>query len=392
MVGVTFLHLAAEAAIVALSDHNGIATERQHWRKVEAATELHTRGVLSTDLSPILELLNQARKDAGYEGEDPDFGDWTSESLLSAIEDVVKAAEEATSTVQDDDEEAATAADPSEGFDPMTPAGLATQLSVDLGWSARLREDRRRATKLQTPSQRQATETLLQRALALGTEAVALTGSTVRGQRTAVSDLDLMIVGQRPDVGGIREDVDVYAASTKAFWERLLAGDDYIQWTLRFGCILHDDGILQAASRYIQENGLVPSAERKLIQAHRGLGLAWSVLESGDLEAAREQCRAALTTIARWLLLANGEFPLSRDELSDQLLALGCFDLAAALHRLIHDEPSGDELRTGLEVGGKLMNTPPRRAAAPSPITLRRRRQQNARGALSPTSPRASDS
>jgi hypothetical protein len=174
-----------------------------------------------------------------------------------------------------------------------------------------------------------------------------------------------MIVGQRPDLGGIQEDVDVYAPSTKAFWERLLAGDDYIQWTLRFGCILHDDGILQAASRYIQENGLVPSAERKLIQAHRGLSLAWSVLESGDLEAAREQCRAALTTIARWFLIANREFPLSRDELSDQLLALGCFDLAAALHHLIHDEPASDELRTGLEVGGKLVNTPRQRGDSP---------------------------
>lgn len=69
----------------------------------------------------------------------------------------------------------------------------------------------------------------------------------------------------------------------KAFWERLLAGDDYIQWTLRFGCILHDDGILQAASDCIEEKGLTPSAERKLIQARRGLGLAQLVLESGDM-------------------------------------------------------------------------------------------------------------
>jgi hypothetical protein len=30
-----------------------------------------------------------------------------------------------------------------------------------------------------------------------------------------------MIVGQRPNLGGIREDVDVYAANPKAFWERL---------------------------------------------------------------------------------------------------------------------------------------------------------------------------
>lgn len=94
VVGVTFLHLAAEAAIVALAELHGIDTERQHWRKAEAATELHTRGILSTDLSPILELLNQARKDAGYEGEDPDLGDWTSEDLLSTVEDVVHTAEE----------------------------------------------------------------------------------------------------------------------------------------------------------------------------------------------------------------------------------------------------------------------------------------------------------
>ncbi|HEY5320846.1 MAG TPA: HEPN domain-containing protein [Galbitalea sp.] len=94
VVGVTFLYLAAEAAIVALSELNGIATERQHWRKAQAAGELQTRGVLATDLSPVLELLNQARKDVAYEGEDPDFGSWSSEDLLSAVEGVVSRAEE----------------------------------------------------------------------------------------------------------------------------------------------------------------------------------------------------------------------------------------------------------------------------------------------------------
>ena len=240
----------------------------------------------------------------------------------------------------------------------MTAVDTATLLSVDARWSARLRGDRGRAIKLQTRPQWQATETILQRALILGAEAVALTGSTVRGQRTAISDLDLMVVGRRPDLGGIREDVDVYAARANAFWERLLTGDDYVQWTLRFGCILHDNGILQSASRYIEEHGLTPSAERKLAQARRGFSLARLVLEGGDVEAAREQCRAALTTIARWWLIANGEFPLSRNELSDQLLTLGCVDLASALHSLIHDEPSREELRTCLEFAEKLIGTP----------------------------------
>ncbi len=108
MVGVTFLHLAAEAAVVALAELNGIATERQHWRKGEAATELHARDVLATDLGPMLELLNQARKDAAYEGEDPDLGDWTPEELLSTVEDAVHTAEEAALAVPDDEREGAT--------------------------------------------------------------------------------------------------------------------------------------------------------------------------------------------------------------------------------------------------------------------------------------------
>jgi predicted nucleotidyltransferase len=245
----------------------------------------------------------------------------------------------------------------------MSAANEASQASADARWSTRLREDRRRAVELQTSSQREATETIRQRAVARGVEAVALTGSTVRARRTALSDLDFMIVGERPDSSGIREDVDVYAASAKAFWERLLAGDDYIQWTLRFGCILHDAGILRAANRHIEENGLMPSAERKRIQVHRGLSLAWCVLDSGDIDAAREQCRAALTTIARWLLIASGEFPLSRDELSEQLLMLGCPELAAALHRVIHNEPSLAELRIGLRLGENLITAPPRPTA-----------------------------
>jgi hypothetical protein len=102
VVGVTFLHLATEAAVVALAELNGIATERQHWRKGEAATELHTRGILTADLGPMLELLNQARKDAGYEGEDPDLGDWTSEELLSTVKDAVHTAEEVALAVPDE--------------------------------------------------------------------------------------------------------------------------------------------------------------------------------------------------------------------------------------------------------------------------------------------------
>jgi len=69
-----------------------------------------------------LELLNQARKDAGYEGEDPDFGDWTSETLLNTIEDVVRTAEDTAHSAQgedgDEDEEGARATDTPEESTP----------------------------------------------------------------------------------------------------------------------------------------------------------------------------------------------------------------------------------------------------------------------------------
>jgi hypothetical protein len=254
----------------------------------------------------------------------------------------------------------------------MSPVDAVGAVSADAAWSARLLADRRHATNLQTHSQRRAAATILARALALGAEAVALTGSTVRERRTALSDLDVMIIGARPDISGVCEDVDVYATSASAFWARLAAGDDYIQWTLRFGWILHDDGILHAASRHIERYSIMPSPERKLVQADRGLRLARAVLESGDTEAAREQTLAALTTVARWLLIVNGRFPLCRDELAQQLRALGHVELATALHRLIHHEPSTEELQGGLQLGERLIARGDGARPAAAPTSARR--------------------
>lgn len=78
---------------MALAGAHGIPTERQHRLKAEAARELHARGLLPDDLLPELELLNQARKDAGYEGEDPDLGDQHPAELVARIEVAVRAAE-----------------------------------------------------------------------------------------------------------------------------------------------------------------------------------------------------------------------------------------------------------------------------------------------------------
>lgn len=92
---IMFLHLAAEAAIVALADREGIDTKKRHDLKADAAHELFSNGLVSEDLSESLRSLNQARKDATYEGEDPELGEEDLAALTERIEAVVAAAEEA---------------------------------------------------------------------------------------------------------------------------------------------------------------------------------------------------------------------------------------------------------------------------------------------------------
>jgi len=94
VVAITFLHLAAEAAIVTLAEREGIPTQKSHVKKAAAAHELHERQMVADDLRPTLTMLNQARKDAGYEGEDPDLGEQQLGDIAVRIEAVVRLAEE----------------------------------------------------------------------------------------------------------------------------------------------------------------------------------------------------------------------------------------------------------------------------------------------------------
>jgi biotin operon repressor len=82
-----------EAAIDALAEKHGIEIEAKHWRRAEAATELHEKDLLPQDLSDLHRLLNEERKGMFYEGEDPELGDLSMEDVLSEIETAVEIAE-----------------------------------------------------------------------------------------------------------------------------------------------------------------------------------------------------------------------------------------------------------------------------------------------------------
>lgn len=220
----------------------------------------------------------------------------------------------------------------------------------DAAWRDRLARDARRADANQTSSQRLITETLLARAKEAGVEAFALTGSTARNQRTAISDLDYHVIGSRPSRSGLADEVDIVATDVRRFWEKLRAGDDYVQWTLRFGCILFDrTGIFRDALRVLSTERLWPDTSRKHARLSSHRRHAERLIELGDRDAAQEQVRAALTSAARAVLLDAGVFPLSRTELPAQLQAIGRVRLASALRMAIDAVPSLSELAAQVE-------------------------------------------
>jgi hypothetical protein len=172
----------------------------------------------------------------------------------------------------------------------MSTQQLFEQLS-DAGWARRMREDCDRAERAQTPAQQAITATVMRRAIALGASGFALTGSTARKRRTAISDLDYHVIGQRPDVSDLPGDVDVVATSAARFRTRLVEGDDFIQWTLRCGCILYDAGAMRNGLQLIVEADLWPSGQRKLdsLAIHRAE--VERLIQMGDQSAAHEQLR-----------------------------------------------------------------------------------------------------
>jgi len=91
---VAWLFFSLEAAIVSVADKHGLNTKKQHWRKAEVAEELYKQGVLPHDYSDTLRLLNEARKVATYEGDEPDLEGQSLEDIAAEVERAVELAEQ----------------------------------------------------------------------------------------------------------------------------------------------------------------------------------------------------------------------------------------------------------------------------------------------------------
>jgi hypothetical protein len=216
-------------------------------------------------------------------------------------------------------------------------------------WAERLRVDRERAASNQSAELAAITEVAIERARDAGAAAMVLSGSTARGRRTRVSDVDYHVIGaSSPRVTDLPVDIDLYADDVHRFWAKLRRGDDFAHWSDWYGCVLFDSGVIREAATLISEQNAWPDADRKLRQARNALNFAEQVAEIGDYGAALEQTRGALSLVARWELLSSGVFPLARDELAGQLEKLGKTRLAVDLRRSIRERPSLDDLRNAL--------------------------------------------
>lgn len=261
---------------------------------------------------------------------------------------------------------------------PMTPSwpqlpplrGALAELKLDEpgAWLARLQFDRERATRHQSVELAAITEEVQSRAGAAGAAAVVLSGSTARGQRTQVSDLDYHVIGTASlRVDDLPADIDLYADDVDRFWAKLREGDDFAHWSVWYGCVLFDSGIMQVAAQWIAGHDAWPDSERKLRQARGALAFAEQMAASGDYGATLEQTRGALSLLARWLLLTNDVFPLARGELPAQLEQLGHVRLGGDLRRSIRGRPMVDELQAAINNAQAISRAPgssPRRVAA----------------------------
>ena len=176
---------------------------------------------------------------------------------------------------------------------------------------------------------------------------IVLIGSFARGTQMARSDVDLFVLLQEPKRPKLKAPYGVHLQfeNIERFRQRLEEGDDYAIAALKFGKLLHDSDNLWEELRQQMKSGSWPDWRDKIKRAEHRIRLADELLVIDDIDAATEEYLAVATQISRAILLRHGEYPLSRPELSKQLLARGETMLAADLERLSDGECDKEQIR-----------------------------------------------
>lgn len=171
----------------------------------------------------------------------------------------------------------------------------------------------------------------------LESASVVLIGSAARGSTHAGSDLDVVVVlPQRVGPIQLPYEIDAHVFGRSEFLDRLHRSDDLACWAVRYGKVLSDKpGWWADLLRSGECDKAWPDWKRKLSQAARRLVNSTRLAETGDTEAAWEECALAAGQVARAILLRTGTFPLSRIEMIEQLKRAGHAQLAIVLDSLV---------------------------------------------------------
>ncbi|MDQ3647712.1 MAG: hypothetical protein M3433_03860 [Actinomycetota bacterium] len=246
------------------------------------------------------------------------------------------------------------------------PADSLAAAVYDEAWRKKLNADAEAIAALLPVDLREVHEIVVERAQRTGANALILSGSTVRGCRTEISDLDYHLVGRKIETRDLPRELDLHVLSKEKLDSDVLAGDDFVQWSLRFGCVSFDDGTVRRALELIKHSQPWPDVGRKREHAAKSLELARRFVTTGDLDGALVQVRTALSLTARARLLSEGVFPLARAELPAQLASIGYETAAGRLSATIYDSPSltdlGAAVRSGEEVLAAVAEKPAARS------------------------------
>jgi len=162
---------------------------------------------------------------------------------------------------------------------------------------------------------------------------VVLVGSWARGTANVRwSDIDVLVMGEH-DGPLPPPRIQLITITQEELRRRVHAGDDFAQWALRFGAPLAGRHAWDELRKQLLSEAPWPKAALQLKQARKKLETATDLFRMGDLAAAEEEIRFALSHLARAELLRRRIFPLSRQELPVQLRAAGKPKLAEMMAR-----------------------------------------------------------
>ncbi len=179
-------------------------------------------------------------------------------------------------------------------------------------------------------------------------KSVVLLGSTIRQRVHPRSDFDILVVyagDKRPQIDTPIE-VDVRTYSAEELDKKLDERDEILCWALKYGILAFDpDGLWSRLAEKVGDIIPLPSLTEAESRGRRSLDRAAEMLENHDDEAADDLVLAALTQIARRILIAANVFPASRPELPSQLrLLFPQHPVAEALDEAMFGNMSPSEL------------------------------------------------